>query len=162
MSYIDALILLPLLVGLVRGLMRGLVTELVAIMAVILGVAGAKLWGLQFSGYIHSLFQWSHQVCDVVAYGLLFLAITILLNLFGRAFTRLLKAIHLGWLNRLLGGIFGTLKWAIIVLTLVFLINKLDEQFEFIKPEFKRQSLTYQPAVESANACLSFIRGELR
>lgn len=160
MNWLDAIILLPLLVGLVRGLMRGLVTEFIAILAVILGCVGAKIWGGQFSTWIMQQFTWPQTICDVVAYVLLFLGIAIVLNLFGRLFTHLLKAIHLGFINRLLGGIFGALKWSIIVLTLVFVTDKLDQQFHFMKSELKQDSVTYQPAVQSANACLSFIRSE--
>ena len=157
-SYIDILILLPLFLGLVRGLMRGLVTELIAILAVILGAVGARIWGSMCSAWLMTQFNWPDTVCDVTAYSLLFLAITIALNLLGKVFSRLLKVIHLGWLNRLLGGVFGTLKWAVIVLTLVFLVDKLDQQFHFIKEDAKKKSVTYEPTVKSANACLSVVR----
>ena len=41
MSWLDILILLPLLIGLVRGLMKGLIVELSSIVAIILGFMGA-------------------------------------------------------------------------------------------------------------------------
>lgn len=157
-SYIDILILLPLFIGLVRGLMRGLVSELVAILAVILGVVGARLWGAAWSAWLTTQFAWPEPVCDVVAYSLLFLGIAVLLNLVGRGFSKLLRAIHLGWLNRLCGAVFGTLKWMVIVLVLVFLVNRLDQQFHFIKDEVKQQSVTYQPAVQAAETCLGKLR----
>lgn len=162
MNWLDVIILLPLLIGLVRGLMRGLVTELIAILAVILGCVGARIWGPVFSHWIAQQVSWAQAVCDVIAYALLFLAIAVVLNLLGKLFSRLLKAIHLGFVNRLLGAIFGSLKWAIIVLTLVFLTDRLDQQFHFMKDSVKSKSVTYQPAVQSANACLSVIRSESR
>lgn len=162
MNWLDAVILLPLLIGLVRGLMRGLVTELIAILAVILGFIGARMWGHDFSAWIFSQFAWPQPVCDAVAYSLLFIGLAIALNILGKLFTKLLKTIHLGFVNRLLGGIFGALKWAVIVLTLVFIIDCLDRQFHFMKPELKNSSLTYLPAVKSANACFSVIRSESR
>lgn len=162
MNWLDAIILLPLLIGLIRGLMRGLVTELIAILAVILGFVGARIWGPMFSHWIVQQMSWQPAVCDVIAYALLFLAIAVVLNLLGKLFSRLLKAIHLGFVNRLLGAIFGSLKWAIIVLTLVFLTDRLDQQFHFMKDSVKSKSVTYQPAVQSANACLSVIRSESR
>ena len=162
MNWLDAIILLPLLIGLIRGLMRGLVTELIAILAVILGCVGARIWGPVFSHWIAQQVSWAQAICDVIAYALLFVAIAVALNLLGKLFSRLLKAIHLGFVNRLLGAVFGTLKWAIIVLTLVFLTDRLDRQFHFIKSELKQSSVTYQPAVESANACFSVIRSQSR
>lgn len=159
-SWLDVVILLPLLVGLVRGLMRGLVTELIAILAVVLGCVGARLWAAPFSAWLLAQFTWPNAVCDVVAYTLLFLAVAIFINMVGKLVTRLLRAIHLGFLNRLLGGVFGIAKYAIVVLTIVFLTDTLDRQFHFIRPEIKQSSVTYQPAIQTANACLSFFRSE--
>lgn len=152
MNWLDALLLLPLLIGLVRGMMRGLITELIAIMAVVFGVLGARLWGAAFSTWLLRQMAWPSPVCDVVAYALLFLGIAILLNLLGRLLSKLLRAIHLGFLNRLGGGLFGMTKWLLIVLTLVFIVNCLDRQFAFLqKSEVVRTSLLYTPCVEASN-----------
>lgn len=158
MSWLDIVILLPLIIGLVRGLMKGFVTEIIAILAVVFGFLGAKLWGAQFSAWITTQFTWPQPVCDAVAYALLFLAITLALNVVGRLFSKLLKAINLGWINRLLGGAFGVMKWALIVLAVVFCVNKADEYFHFLKPELKAQSLLYPKAVIYADKALNYIQ----
>jgi len=158
MSWLDIVILLPLLIGLVRGLMKGLVTEIIAIAAVVLGFIGAKLWGQTFSAWMLQQFTWPQPVCDAVAYALLFLAVTLAMNLVGRLISKLLKAIHLGWVNRLLGGVFGAAKWAAIVLALVFCVNKLDTQFHFLQPELKSTSLLYNRAVIYADKALDYVK----
>ena len=149
LSWIDILILLPILVGLVRGLMRGLVTELIAILGVVLGVLGARVWGKMFTAWLLTTFTWPEAVCRLVAYTLLFLGIAIVCNWCGRLLGKLLRAIHLGWLNRLLGGAFGTLKWAIVVLVLVFIVHQADAAFHFLQPEVKAESVCYGPAVQT-------------
>ena len=158
MTWLDIVILLPLLIGLVRGTMRGLITEVIAIAAVILGFIGAKLWGKIFSDWLLSQFTWPQPVCDAVAYALLFLAIAVALNIVGRLISKLLKAIKLGWANRLLGASFGVLKWGLIVLALVFCVNKLDEQFKFLQPELKKQSIVYPEAVKLADKALDYVK----
>ena len=99
MTWLDIVILLPLLIGLVRGTMRGLITEVIAILAVILGFIGAKIWGQTFSTWLLTQFTWPQPVCDAVAYALLFLGIAIALNIVGRLLSKLLKAINLGWIK---------------------------------------------------------------
>lgn len=158
MTWLDIVILLPLLIGLVRGTMRGLITEIIAIAAVILGFIGAKIWGQLFSAWLLSQFTWPQPVCDAVAYALLFLGIAIALNIAGRLLSKLLKAINLGWINRVLGATFGLLKWAFIVLAIVFCVNKLDEQFHFIQPELKKQSIIYPEAVKLADKALDYVK----
>jgi membrane protein required for colicin V production len=146
MSWLDIIILLPLLIGLVRGLMKGLVIEIASIVAIVLGYIGSRLWGAIFAAWLIKQFSWPETVCMVVAYALLFIGISLLLHILARALSKLFQKVSLGWLNRLLGGVFGTLKWAIIVLTLVLCVHRLDEQFQFIQPDLKEQSIIYMQA----------------
>ena len=146
MSWLDIIILLPLLIGLVRGLMKGLVIEIASIVAIVLGYIGSRLWGAMFAAWLIKQFSWPETVCMVVAYALLFIGISLLLHVLARAISKLFQKVSLGWLNRLFGGIFGTLKWAIIVLTLVLCVHRLDEQFQFIQPDLKEQSIIYMQA----------------
>lgn len=143
MSWLDIIILLPLLIGLVRGLMRGLVIELTAILAVVLGFIGTKLWGTLFAIWLLKQFAWPEAICTVVAYALLFLGITISLNLLAKLISKLFKAVNLSWLNRLGGAVFGIVKWAAIMLLVVLCVHRLDDQFHFFKEELKQQSIIY-------------------
>ena len=132
MNWLDVLILLPLLVGLVRGLMRGLVSEIIAIAVVILGVLGSRLWAQTFSAWLLQQFAWPAEVCDVVAYVLIFLAIAIVLSILAKLLHKFLRAIHLGWANRLLGGAFGICKYGIIVLIVVFAMDRTNEHYHWL------------------------------
>ena len=67
MSWLDILILLPLLIGLVRGLMKGLIVEVTSIVAIILGFFGAKWWSAAFASWLMQQFDWSETACIVVA-----------------------------------------------------------------------------------------------
>lgn len=143
MSWLDIIIIIPILIGLVRGLMRGLVMEITSIVAVILGYVGSRLWGAMFAAWLMQQFSWPESVCAVVAYALLFIGISLVLHIVARLLSKFFQKISLGWLNRLLGGLFGILKWAIIVLALVLCVHRLDEQFHFIKEDLKQQSIIY-------------------
>lgn len=143
MSWLDIIILLPLLIGLIRGLMRGFVVELTAIVAIILGFVGTRIWGAAFAIWISKQFAWPEAICSVVSYALLFLGITLLLNVVAKLISRLFKAVNLGWLNRLFGALFGVAKWATIVLFIVLCVHRLDDQFHFFKDDLKQQSTIY-------------------
>lgn len=149
MNWLDVLILLPLLIGLVRGLMRGLISEIIAFVVVILGVLGSRFAAPSVSMCLLKWFQWPEGVCDIVAYALIFLAIAILLSIAAKLLTRLLRAIHLGWANRLFGGLFGVLKYGIIVLFAVFIMDKTDEAFHWQENEpVVKTSILYPHAVK--------------
>ena len=148
MNWLDVLLLLPLLLGLVRGLMRGLISEIIAIVVVILGVLGSRLLTPSFSAWILSQFAWPQEVCDVVAYVLIFLAIAILLSLLARVLNKFLRAIHLGWANRLLGAAFGVAKYGIIVLIVVFAMDRTNQAFHWLdESPVVKSSVVYPHAI---------------
>lgn len=143
MSWLDIILLLPLLIGLVRGLMKGFVIELTAILAVVFGFVGMKIWGSAFTIWLIKQFAWPDAICSVVAYALIFLGITISLNLIAKLLSKLFKAVHLGWLNRVGGAIFGVAKWTAIMLLVVLCVHRLDDQFHFFKQDLKKKSIIY-------------------
>ena len=161
MSWLDILILLPLLIGLVRGLMKGLIVEISSIAAIILGFLGAKWWSAAFASWMMQQFEWSDTACIVVAYALLFAGIALGLNIVARLLSKLFQKIQLGWLNRLLGGVFGTAKWGIVIVALVLCVHNLDKQFQFIKPELREISVVYMTLTPYAEKAWEEIKAQV-
>ena len=159
MNWLDVLLVLPLVFGLIRGLMHGFISEIITFAVVILGVLGSWVAAPPFSEWLLAQFAWPKEVCDVVAYMLIFIAIAIVLSLLAKLLNKFLKAIHLGWANRLLGGIFGTCKFGILVLLVVFVMDKTNEAFHYLdESPVVKTSVVYPPMVQANHAILSFFR----
>lgn len=161
MSWLDIIILVPILIGLVRGLMKGLVVEIASIAAILLGFIGSRMWGAMFAAWLIEQFSWPESVCVVIAYALLFVGISVVLHILAKLLTKLFKTVALGWLNRLLGGLFGTLKWMIIVLLLVLCVHRLDDQFHFLQDDLKKQSIVYMQAAPLAEKIWMEVKNQI-
>lgn len=161
MSWLDIIILVPILIGLVRGLMKGLVVEIASIAAILLGFIGSRMWGAMFAAWLIEQFSWPESVCVVIAYALLFVGISVVLHILAKLLTKLFKTVALGWLNRLLGGLFGTLKWMIIVLLLVLCVHRLDDQFHFLQDDLKNQSIVYMQAAPLAEKIWMEVKNQI-
>ena len=156
-NWLDVILVLPLVVGLVRGLMRGLISEIIAIVVVILGVLGARFGAPPFSAWLLTQFAWPQGVCDVVAYTILFLGIAILLSILARLLTKFMRKIHLGWANRLAGGLFGIAKYGLIVLVVVFVMDRTNDAFHWLDgAQVVSDSVIYPLMVKATHALLSF------
>ena len=139
--------------------MRGLISEVIAIAVVILGVVGARFAAPPFSEWLLQQFAWPQGVCDVVAYTLIFLAIAILLSILAKGLTRFMRAIHLGWANRLTGGLFGICKYGVLVLIVVFIMDKTNESFHYLDDApVVKTSVVYPQMVKATHALLSISR----
>lgn len=156
MNWLDILLLLPLLVGLVRGLMHGFISEVIAILVVVLGVLCARYFAPSFSTWLLAQFAWPQEICDVVAYTLLFLAAAILLSILARLMTKFMRAIHLGWANRLMGGLFGLCKYGLCVLVVVFVMDRTNAAFHWLdKAQVIQTSVVYPYMVKAINDLFS-------
>lgn len=145
MNTLDFIIIIPILYGLVRGFFRGLVGELTAIVAIVIAIICAKLYAPAFSIWLLRYIVLGVAVAEILAYIIIFLGIALVLNLLGGLIKKVISAISLGWLNRLLGAIFGTLKWALIISVVLNGVAMLNDVLHFISPELQEHSLTYNP-----------------
>ena len=146
LNYIDLAVVCLLVYGLVRGACRGFFVEVSSLLALVLGVFGA----LHFSNFTASLLanyiEWDYL--PLLAFALTFIGIIIGVAWIGKLLTKLAKAVLLGFLNRLLGALFGACKWLVICGVLIWIIGQIDVFFSFLPETLKDNSLVFQPLEE--------------
>ena len=136
--------------GFVFGLFKGLVKELTSLAAIVLGVYGAKLFAPAVSGFLIHTFHFSDKTALPVSYLLLFVAIALVLLLLANMLDKVFESMSLGGLNKFLGGIFGAIKYALIVSILLNVFDSMDSRFALIKPKTKAESIGYKPLLKFA------------
>lgn len=148
MALIDIVIGGLLLYGLIRGLWKGLFSELAALLSLLLGIYIA----LKFSGYVGQKLSanvsWDEKYIAITAFAITFIAVVVGIILLAKVFTRLAKYAMLGWLNRLLGGIFGFIKWALIVSVSLNFFLKLNANNSFAEKQTLDDSVFFYPILE--------------
>jgi membrane protein required for colicin V production len=146
LNYIDLAIICLLVYGLARGAYRGFFVEISSLLALVLGVFGA----LHFSSFTASLLanyiEWDYL--PLLAFALTFIGIMIGVAWIGKLLTKLAKVVLLGFLNRLLGALFGACKWLVICGVLLWIVGQLDVFFSFLPESLKEDSLVFQPLEE--------------
>jgi membrane protein required for colicin V production len=140
MNSLDLFLLIPIGLGFIFGIFKGLVKELTSLVAIILGIFGAKLLAPYFSGILKTSLP--------LTYLLLFIAIGVGLLLLANMLDKIFDSISLGGLNKLLGGIFGGLKYALIVSVLLNVFNSLDNRLHILGTETKENSIAYKPVMK--------------
>jgi membrane protein required for colicin V production len=150
MHTLDLLLLIPITMGFVFGLFKGLVKELASLAAIILGIYGAKLLAPAVSRFLIHTFHFSDKTASPVAYLFLFIAIALIMSLLANMLDKVFNSMSLGGLNKLLGGIFGCIKYALIVSILLNVFDSMDSRFALIKPKTKAESIGYKPLLKFA------------
>ena len=89
------------------------------------------------------------KILNAICLIILFIATALIFKIFGKGFTKLIKFISLGVLNRLMGGIFSAVKYVILFTT----ISIIYKNFVQIYPELLSNNY-----VESSNSFQLMIR----
>ena len=148
MNPLDLFILIPIIAGFTFGLFRGLVKELTSLAAVVLGIYGARFFSPWLAAVLVRSFNFSARTAQPTAYFLLFLVIVVGLLFLSRIVDKVFESMSLGGLNKLFGGLFGALKYALILSVLINVFNVVDDKFSIINPTTKSASFAYEPVLK--------------
>lgn len=156
-NLVDVFLGVFLIYGFIRGLYRGFVLEVASILALILGGWGA----MRFSGYavewIGSVVELDMQSVRVISLVLTFLIIAISIGILGKIITSFLKIVALGGINSIFGGIFGVLKWGILMGLFLVFAQKLGFDFNFLD-ENTKTSYIFPQIQRIGNIIYQFIK----
>ncbi|WP_294140410.1 CvpA family protein [uncultured Sanguibacteroides sp.] len=151
MNYVDVIILLPLVYGAYKGFTSGLIVEMSTLFALILGVFISLKYGGVTEAFLKDFIDIPVSYSYYVAFAVTFLLVVIVIHLLGKLLTKLVDMVSLGLFNKLFGILLGTVKAAIVVCVILFVINALDSKYDFIPAKTKNQSMLYYPFVNFAN-----------
>lgn len=118
MTGFDFAVIAILLVSLLFGLWRGLLYEVLSL----LGWPLAFMLSNMYSEHVAQLIPVKQEMLRTTgAYALVFIAVLIVWGVLVWGLCKLLRAIGLGKLDRMLGGLFGVLRGVLVVLAVVWL-----------------------------------------
>jgi len=143
MNTFDIIITALLLFGFVRGMVKGLFVEVATIIALIAGVYGAIHFSYFLSNLLGNRVGWDPKYVSLAAFAVTFIGIVIVISLLGKAFTSLADFASLGFLNKLLGGVFGALKIGLICSIVFIFFGKMNDTIPFVKKETLDNSILY-------------------
>lgn len=159
MNYIDIILGLLLAWAVFRGFKNGLFIEVASVAALILGIWGS----IRFSGYTQEklveFFNLQTQYLGLIAFILTFLLIVVAIHFLANALDKLLKAVALGFVVRLLGVVFALIKTVLIISIVLVVINTIDQKARFLPQEKINESLLYRPIADFAPLLFPIIEG---
>ena len=143
MNIFDVIVLIILLYGLMMGLIKGFIIEVAGIIALILGVTGSFKFARILEVSLNSYVDLSPKTIQITSFIILFIIIIYAVSLLAKMITKTLKIIALGIINRIFGGIFGLLKWCVILSSFVLVSQEINEIITLIPDKTLKDSVSY-------------------
>ena len=161
MNIFDIIIAALLIFGFVRGIMKGFFVEVASLVALIAGVYGAIHFSYFIGDFLKESVSWSEEYISLAAFAGTFIAIIIVISFLGKILTKLANFASLGIINKILGGVFGTLKIGLILSVVFIFFGKINDSIPFVEKKTLEESILYQPLKKVAPAIFpSIIKGE--
>lgn len=130
MNYLDIVIAIPLLYGFFKGFANGFIKEITGVLGLIIGVYVA----INFSSYLQPKLErfigGYEQFIPIIAFATLFIVSVLMIKILGYIIDKLTKVLALGIFSRVLGAVFGFLKFLVIfsfLLAIVTDYNLIDK-----------------------------------
>jgi membrane protein required for colicin V production len=139
MNFLDIIFLFILLVFFFLGYKRGFLLSLLQLLGIVLVIVLIRQFGTVIREGIHHQFGISDTWAIVLGYIVIFIIIMILAKIISLVLQKLIALIHLGWIDRLVGGIVNLLFCfaLIVILVLILEISTLSNSLGEVKDNSK-------------------------
>jgi membrane protein required for colicin V production len=152
MNTIDIVIVVILLFGTINGFIKGLFIEVTTLVGLVLGVYGAIHFSHFLGNFLKDSVSWDESMIQVVSFAGTFLIILIALVLLGKALTKIAETIALGFFNKIVGAVFGLIKYALILSIVLMVYDHINSSIRFVEKPKVKQSVLYEPVKNFAPA----------
>lgn len=131
--------------GLIKGLRNGFFVELASLISFVLGIYLAA----RFSYVVgNALGGDSSESIKIISFIITFILVVVGIHFLAKVFSKMANFVFLGWLNRVLGGLFGAIRALLYLGVCLSLLNKIST--EIFSKETREQSFFYNPITKTA------------
>lgn len=162
METIDIIITVLLVIGLISGLRDGLVKQVAGLAGLIGGLLLGRAFYVPVGEWLGTTFGISAEAAHITAFILILVVVPLLFSLVGWLVSKILSAICLGWINRILGGVVGVLKFALFAGIVITGIEFFDKHDVLVSEEKKEASILYYPIYDATSIFFNGVKEELR
>lgn len=139
----DIVVLILLGISAVTGFFKGLITMLTSLVAILLGAWLTMKFSYITGGFLQEHFNFNEQYVTVASFVITFLIVVVGVHLLGKSISSLVKAISLGWADKILGVVFSVLRSAFIISAIVSALNSFGPSSSIFSEEMKEESVLF-------------------
>ncbi len=144
MTTLDIFLLVPFLYAAFKGITKGFLVQAGTLVALIVGMFVAYKFSAWLGDWMQTHWKIAGKVAYYASFALLFLAVLVGMYFLTRAIEQMIKSMALNWLNRLAGFVFATLKMALIVSTLIYIFEAINQKMKIIDKRTTNESIVYR------------------
>jgi membrane protein required for colicin V production len=152
MGIIDIFLAVLLGYGAYKGLKNGLFVEIASLISFVIGVYIA----IKFSSFVATAIGGDEpsKTIKVTAFVITLIGVIVAIHLLAKIFSGIASFVFLGWLNKLGGAVFGTLKTALLLGIVLSLFQKVNIDDALVSKETQENSIFFNPILKTSEFML--------
>lgn len=158
MNYIDYIIIIFVLIGVIEGIFKGFIVEIASLAAFILGIWGAIKFSGIMSDFMVQHWDMQSEYVKTFAFLITFILIIIAVHFIGKLIQFIIRAVSLGFLDRIAGAVFGAIKTLFVLCVIILLLERVQEKFPIISSQATAESRFYQPLSKLSTTAFPFLK----
>lgn len=158
MNVLDVIILVCCIPALVQGFRKGFIRQTFSIAAIVLGAWLAFKFSSMAADWIRPSVNMNGTLLGVVAFIIIFAAVYLAFILLGHLARKFVKFIMMGWMDKLLGTLFGLLKAMLAVGLVLMLVDAVNSAITLIPESTIKESCLYGPVKDIANVVYPYLK----
>jgi len=151
MNYIDIFVLIFVIIAFILGFKDGLVRKLIGFVGFVAGLLLGIILAGPLGGVLNKIFGFEDYFAKITAGVIIFIVVIVSAALIKRVVHPHDKVNNL--INRITGGVMGTLQIVVFVSSIFFLLNT----FDFPSPYAREKSFTYNTVARILPALIDLI-----
>ena len=143
MHTLDIILAICFVPALIRGISKGFIEQAMAFAAFFLSVWMAFRFSSLAALWLKPRLEVNDTLLNVIAFVLVLVAVSVAMVLLGKLLSKFIKVVMLGWLDKLLGVLFGFLFTALILGVAIVSFDALNTRFALVAAEKLDSSVLY-------------------
>lgn len=157
METLDIVLGFILFISFLFGLSKGFLKSFLSLIGIVFAVYIALTFAQKMKIILENRLSLSEDLIGILAFLILFILVMVAFSILGRVLTKVASFMMMGWLNKILGGLFSMVKYAFVV-SVVFMFVNASEFYSILSAEDRQNSVLYGPIASLAPAVLPEIQ----
>ena len=143
MNALDIVILVLFIPGIIRGLSKGFVEQAISLAGIAAAIWAANKYHALAAEKISEYIQGPENAVQIIAFTAVLLAVIVVVMIIAKIITGAVKMANLGWVNKLLGVVFGVAVSAVVISLLAILVDTVNLRFDLIHSPVLTESILF-------------------
>lgn len=161
MNNLDIILVVAIVVGFAIGYFKGLISQLSFGAGMIIGLLQSVLFYPALSAKINELTGWDSLICSPLAFVAIILVVVLAFKIVGWLLSALLKAVCLGFVDRISGALFSTAVAVLLVIGVTNAALTLMPNVKLFDKTTQNQSLLYKHVQDKTLSILGEVKEEI-